>query len=174
MSKKTVALSAAVSGVLGLVIGGAAGGASTSADSTPSSNDQASASANHLFNSPSPSPSPDAPPVADPSGTYSHSCDYVLGDFSDNTASGYRFVAQAVIRNTGNIGTVDTVTARWFQAGGKPVVGSKTVQVKAGASKRVGLTEQVSQNEIDLIQSLGYGENCAVKVTIGGTFGQAS
>jgi hypothetical protein len=168
MSKKTVALSAAVSGVLGLVIGGAIGGADTSADPNPTT----SGSASPLFNSPS--PSADAPPVADPSGTYSHSCDYVLGDFSDNTASGFRFVAQAVIHNTGNIGTVDTVTARWFQAGTSPVVASKTVQVKAGASKRVGLTEEVSQDQIDLIQSLGYDSNCVVKVTIGDTFGEAS
>jgi hypothetical protein len=98
----------------------------------------------------------------------------VLGDFSENTASGFRFVAQAVIHNTGNIGTVDLVTARWFQAGTSPVVATKTVQVKAGASKRVGLTEQVSQNEIDLIQSLGYDSNCTVKVSIGDTFGEAS
>jgi hypothetical protein len=172
MSKKTVALSAAVSGVLGLVIGSAIGGAdTTSADPNPTTS--ATSDANHLFDS-SDSPTVDAPPVADPSGTYSSSCDYVLGDFSDNTASGFRFVAQAVIKNTGNIGTVDTVTARWFQAGTAPVVASKTVKVLAGSSKRVGLTEEVSQDQIDLIQSLGYGDNCKVKVTIGDTFGSAS
>jgi hypothetical protein len=166
MSKKSVALGTAIGGVLGLVIGGAIGGAD-STTSTPPGN------ASHVF-SPSNSPSTDAPPSANPAGTYSHSCDYVLGDFSENTASGFRFVAQAVIHNTGNIGTVDLVTARWFQAGTSPVVATKTVQVKAGASKRVGLTEQVSQNEIDLIQSLGYDSNCAVKVSIGDTFGEAS
>jgi hypothetical protein len=169
MSKKTVALSAAVSGVLGLVIGAVGGASSTSADPTPSSNDQASSSANHLFSSPS--PSADAPPAADPAGTYSHSCDYILGDFTNQD---YRFVADATIHNTGNIGTVDTVTARWFQAGTKPVVASKTVKVLAGGSKRVGLTEHVTSDQIDLIQALGFADNCKVKVTIGDTFGEAS
>jgi hypothetical protein len=171
MSKKSVALGTAIGGVLGLVIGGMAGGADTTADPSPTVS-ASSGGASHVFDSPS--PTADAPPAANPAGTYSHSCDYVLGDFSENTASGFRFVAQAVIHNTGNIGTVDLVTARWFQAGTSPVVATKTVQVKAGASKRVGLTEQVSQNEIDLIQSLGYDSNCTVKVSIGDTFGEAS
>jgi hypothetical protein len=169
MSKKSVALGTAIGGVLGLVIGGMAGGADTTASPNPTAS-ASSGGASHVFDS----PSADAPPSANPAGTYSHSCDYILGDFSDNTSSGFRFVAQAVIHNTGNIGTVDLVTARWFQAGTAPVVATKTVQVKAGASKRVGLTEQVTSDQIDLIQSLGYGDNCTVKVSIGDTFGEAS
>jgi hypothetical protein len=107
----------------------------------------------------------------DPKGTYNHSCDYVLGDFTSYTPSGYRFLADVTLHNTGNVGTVDEVKAIWLQAGGGRVVETKTVRVPAGGRKRVGFTKPVGQNEIDLIQAVGYGRNCKVTVAMVDTFG---
>lgn len=116
-------------------------------------------------------PEEEPAPAADPQGNYSSSCDYLLGDFSSYTKSGFRFVADATVKNTGNIGTVNEVKAIWFQAGGKRVVVTKKVQLEPGQRKRVGFTKQVGQDEIDLIQALNFDEQCKVVVSMVDTFG---
>jgi len=116
----------------------------------------------------SPEPEPEVEPS--PDGTYSSSCDYLLGDFTEYTPKGFRFVADATLHNTGNIGTVTKVTAIWFQAGGGKITESKTVKVKAGHNKRVGFLKQVGGDEIDLIQAID-GKQCRVAAAIVDTFG---
>lgn len=112
----------------------------------------------------------EAPP-ANPDGTYTSSCDYVLGDFSDHTPKGFRFVADATLHNTGNVGTVTEVKAVWFQAGGGKVTETKTVRIRPGQHKRVGITKLVGQDEIHLIQALD-GDDCKVTASMVDTFGK--
>lgn len=109
--------------------------------------------------------------MPEPSGTFTHSCDYILGDFTSYTSTGFRFVADAQLHNDGNIGTVNKVDAVWFQAGGGKVTLSKSVKVAPGKRARVGFTKPVGQDEIDLIQALG-GKDCTVKVAMIDTFGE--
>ena len=122
-----------------------------------------------------PDPVPPPPLVIEPDadGTFTDSCDYLLGDFEDYSPTGYRFVADANLKNTGNIGTVVRVTATWFQAGGKSIVETKDVRVESGRSKRVGFTRLVGGDEIDLIQAFDFDEQCKVGAKIVDTFGEA-
>lgn len=106
-----------------------------------------------------------------PDGTYTVSCDYLLGDFTES-ATGFRFVADARLRNTGNVGTVTKVTARWFLAGGDEITDQKTVRMKPGTTRRVGFVHVATNDQIDLHQALGYsGKTCTVKATIVDTLG---
>ena len=111
------------------------------------------------------------PPAAEPDGTFTSNCDYILGDFTNYTKSGFRFVADAKLHNTGNVGTIDEVKAIWYQAGGGKIVETKKVRSRPGQTVRVGITKPVGQDQIDLIQSLDYGDECKVKVTMIDTFG---
>ncbi len=104
---------------------------------------------------------PEPEPSPDPSGTYTSSCDYLLGDFTE-TASGYRFVADARVKNTGNIGIVMEIRASWFLAGGGAVKEVRRVALDVGQSKRVGVTVPVSQDQVDLHQSYDSGDSCKV------------
>lgn len=107
-----------------------------------------------------------------PDGTYTRSCDYVLGDFTES-ATVYRFVADARLRNAGNIGTVTRVTARWFLAGGDEIREQKSARMKPGQARRVGFVHVATNDQIDLHQSLGYSaKTCAIKATIFDTFGE--
>jgi len=111
------------------------------------------------------------PPLPAPDGTFTSSCTYVLGDFTQ-TKDGYRFLADAQLENTGNIGTVDKVTATWLLAGGEKITKHKTVRVKPGKSKQVGLSRVASIDEIDRHQAMNAGEKCSVDVTMIDTFGE--
>lgn len=107
-----------------------------------------------------------------PDGKYTFRCNYILGDFTSNTPSGYRFVADATVTNTGNVGTISRVTAIWDQVGTEAVKSTKTIRVKAGGKRKVGFTLPVSQEQIDLHQSAD-GE-CTVRSRIIDTFGPVS
>lgn len=108
----------------------------------------------------------------DPDASYSASCDYLLGDFTESK-SGFRFVGDARVQNTGNIGIVSRVRAKWLLAGGDEVTAQKRVRVRPGKSKRVGLLRVATQDQIDRHQSLGLTtQSCKVKATIVDTFGQ--
>jgi hypothetical protein len=112
------------------------------------------------------------PPTPDPEGKFTHACDYILGDFTDYTPTGYRFIAGANVRNTGNVGIVVRVFASWRQLGTSPITDARTVRVPYGESRNVNFTKDVSSNNIDLIQAaLGNGPDCSVKVTIISSFG---
>lgn len=121
-----------------------------------------------------PIPEPEPAPEPDPAVKYSHSCDYLLGDFTSYTPGGFRFVADAKLRNTGNVGVVARVHAIWFQAGGGKVEMTRFgVQIPYNGSKRVGFTKQVGSDEIDLIQAMNYDDQCKVEVVMVDTFGEA-
>jgi hypothetical protein len=89
------------------------------------------------------------------------------------TAKGFRFVADAQLRSTGNIGTVTRVRAVWYQAGGREILEDKTVRFAPGQRMRVGFTKLVGGDEIDLIQALDYDQQCNVFARIMDTFGEA-
>ena len=153
---------------LPLALGTASCGSSDSGKDAKT--EAASPAADESSETPTEEPSPE--PSPDPEGTYTDSCDYLLGDFSNYTKTGFRFVADAKVKNTGNIGTVNEVTATWFQAGGKKIVMTKTVRLEPGLQRRVGFPKLVGQDEIDLIQALNGGDQCKVKVTMVDTFGE--
>ena len=123
------------------------------------------------------SATPSDPPTDDyvapkPDGTYTSSCDYILGDFTESE-TGLRFVADARLRNNGNVGTVTRVTARWFLAGGEEIKDQRSVRVAPGRARRVGFVEVATQDQIDLHQALGYSQKtCTVKAAIVDTFGE--
>src|SRR3712207_8487422 len=48
-----------------------------------------------------------------------------------------RFVADATIRNNGNVGIVVSVRAAWQQIGAAPVTETKTTRVRVGRTRRV-------------------------------------
>lgn len=166
--------------VLGAFILGALAGAGGSSDIEPTANVASSEEEEDVADD-EPEPTfeeeeelePPPPPAPDPKADYSHTCDYLLGDFSESP-TGYRFVADAKIENTGNIGVEAKVTAIWQQAGAPAIKSEKTVEIPAGGRKRVRFTEVATQDQIDLHQSLGYGKLCRVKVTLLDTFGSVS
>lgn len=154
--------------VLGLLL---AGCAMTAGSPKPVADETAASAGNSPKASPSMEDTYTPPPSPDPEGKYTSDCDYVLGDFTE-TMHGYRFVADAKLHNTGNVGTVDKVKAVWFLAGGGKVVRSKTVRLHVHRSKRVGFTVPASQDQIDRYQSQSGYNNCKVRVTMIDTFGE--
>lgn len=113
--------------------------------------------------------------TASPDGTYQSDCDYQLGDFSE-TSHGYRFTADAILNNTGNVWTVTKVTATWFLAGGGKVTASKRVTVDPGHHRRVGITKVATSDQIDAYQNNSVGNPCkviAAMVKAGDVPGQA-
>src|SRR6266542_3442979 len=167
--------------VIGLVVGGLIGagiGAAGSGKGSPAGPAVVAVSAPVSVPpgvTPEPtSPSPFFSPIAEPSpdASYSKSCDYLLGDFSEHTATGFRFVAGAEITNDGNVGLVVDVKATFKQLGSNPIVLKKTARVGYNQTKQVGFTKEVGQDEIDLIQAAqDQGDICDVVVTVTGTFG---
>ena len=120
--------------------------------------------------SPMPSYVPYVPPK--PGGTFTSSCDYILGDFSSKTATGYRFVAGATLHNTGNVGTIDRVVATWMQLGTAPIVMKKTIKDPYHGTRTVGFTYPASQDELSLLQAAQNQPNyCTVKDYVVGNFG---
>ncbi len=112
-----------------------------------------------------------SPPAPDPNpdGTFSSSCDYLLGDFGDGD---YRFVASAKMKNTGNIGIVVKAVAKWEQIGGGPIKDDTEVRVKTRSSRTVHFDVPATSDQIDRHQSLNGFNNCSVKLTIVDTFGK--
>jgi len=170
--------------VIGLVVGVVFGVAATSGSNgsanvaAPGGPGQIKESAPASVASPTPEFSPtedfSPPAIPDPAVKYSSTCDYVLGDFSENTDTGIRFIAAAELHNNGNVGAVVKVTASWKQLGKAPIVESKTAKVKYKGSTTVNFTRPSDRNELDLIQSAqDLGEICSVKAVITDTFGEA-
>jgi hypothetical protein len=162
--------------VIGLLLGGAAGAGVS--ESTTGEGSGASAPselvATEQQEESSPEPEPTLPALEpNPDGTFGSSCDYILGDFSENTSTGFRFVAGADIENTGNVGIVVDVKATFKQLGGKPIELKKTEKVDFGESKSVQMTKEVGSNEIDLIQAAqDSGDICTVDVEIVDSYGE--
>lgn len=117
-------------------------------------------------------PAPAPAPTASPDARYTSSCDYVLGDFTENTSHGFRFIGRASMHNTGNIGVVVVVKASWVQVGTHNVVRTKRVRLPRGGRKVVNFTVPVSSNQLDAIQAgQDAGSICHVKSTIVNEFG---
>ena len=141
---------------------------SATEEATPPANDDEATENTDANTSPSPTPEPEP----SPDGTYTSSCDYVLGDFTEGSDTGFRFIADAQLENTGNVGTVTRVVAEWYLSGGDSVKETKTVKMKSGASKRVGMTVPATSDQIDRHQALGFdAETCKVTATMVKTFG---
>jgi hypothetical protein len=110
--------------------------------------------------------------LPDPKAEYSRSCDYVLGDFSENTSTGFRFIAGSDIDNTGNVGIEVELKATFKQLGSDPIVITKKGKVPWNESRSLNVTKPVSQDQIDLIQAAqDAGDICSVEVSINSTFG---
>lgn len=159
---------------LAFLVGGGAGfGVGAAAflkeDAPPSSDEAVGLNEEPISEDPEPT-FEEPPPEPDPDVEYESSCDYVLGDFSENSESGFRFIADAVLHNIGNIGTVNEVKVSWYLSGGDKITETKKVKVKAGADRRVGMSVPASQDEIDRHQSVST-ESCEVTVTTVDVFG---
>jgi hypothetical protein len=120
-----------------------------------------------------PAPTFSAHPAPSPAGTYTGSCDYTIGDDPvDGTSVA---IGEVDIVNTGNIGTVDTVTITWPQEASAPLTKTATVKVGVGVTDPVGFHLPMSYNQITLLQSYqsnhGFEDGCTYKVTITDTFG---
>ncbi len=160
----------ALTAILALVLIGALAGHGGNATKSAASSTKSVPSASQA--SPSPAATYSPAPVPSPDGTFTNSCDYVLGDFSSYTSTGYRFIAQANLNNTGNIGINVRVVASWDQVGTSSIVRKKVVGLKPGQEKTLNFTVPVGQNEIDLIQAVAIGQDdCKVTATITGTWG---
>jgi hypothetical protein len=72
-------------------------------------------------------------PAPDPDSTFTHHCDYLIGSGENE----YSFVADATVKNTGNIGIVAKVVARWSQIGTSDYKSKKEVRVPYGATRKV-------------------------------------
>lgn len=80
-------------------------------------------------------------------------CDMLLGDFSEDPDSGYRFVGGGQIRNTGNIGTIVEIKAEWEILGSDPVVETQRVRLPAGETRSVSLSVPATSDQVDAHQS---------------------
>ena len=113
-----------------------------------------------------------APPEENPDGTYTTSCDYLLGNFTQSQ-QGYRAIATAKVKNTGNIGIFLTVRAHWDMVRRPSLVSEKSIRLKVHQSKKVDFSEVLSSDELDAMQNaaLDFDDWCNVKATITDTFG---
>lgn len=156
---------------IGVAIGG--GGSTTSSGGDDKQIAKATVTASSTPTE-TPEPEPTEPPkvhaLPDPKGTFNLNCDYVLGDFSESSSQGFRFIAGGRLRNTGNIGIVTRVTVTWEQLGQAPIKAVKTVSIKRGHSKRVSFSLPATSDQIDLHQSSDG--NCDTKVKILDEFGK--
>lgn len=116
-------------------------------------------------------PVSEPPPAPEPDGTYSLNCDMLLGDFTENPETGYRFVAGGKVKNTGNIGTVVEVEAEWEVLGSEPVVETRRVRLPIGQTRNVDITVPATDDQIDAHQSAD--SRCQIDGTMIDTFGRA-
>lgn len=92
---------------------------------------------------------------------YTDACDMLLfSEPGDRTA----FVAQATLKNSGDLDAAVRVTATWVQVGSKPLKKQKTVTVPGGGRKSVNLKVVGDHAEVSAYQA-GYssgGPECRV------------
>jgi hypothetical protein len=127
--------------------------------------------------SPTSSPSQKPPAAPHPKASYTHNCDYQLGNFTTGGPGGMRFTADSTVHNTGNVGAVIKLTGTWFLSGGRKVTHAKLVRVARGKSARVGFWVPATQDQISSYQSVDEGSNydgsaCKVTASITDTFGK--
>jgi hypothetical protein len=162
--------------VAAFVVGAAVGSSASGSDNDAASADgeslaiSASVGAANPTASPIASSTPSPPPVAaNPDAKYTSQCDYLLGNFNDLDPNGYRFVAGARITNTGNVGVVVELRAKWDQLGTSPITKTRQTRIDVGKSKPVNITVLATGDQIDLHQSADG--HCSAKVALVDTYG---
>jgi len=121
---------------------------------------------------PSGTSAPDVSPQ--PDGKFTHSCDMLLNSDFNSSITGW-LVADAELRNTGNIGINVNVKAVWKQAGSGPIIKVKHVRVGYGHHRAIHFKVPITQGQVDAYQSApGYFNNsaCGVNATIISNFGR--
>jgi hypothetical protein len=123
---------------------------------------------------PSATTDPEPAPAPDADGKFTHSCDMLLNSDFESSVSGW-LVADAEVRNTGNVGIKLNVKAVWKQAGSNPIIKVKRVRLGYGHHRAVHFKLPVSTDQVDAYQSApGYFNDnaCSVNATITTTFGR--
>jgi zinc-ribbon domain len=107
-----------------------------------------------------------------PDGKVKLKCDYELGDFGDSgdPSQGFRFIAGGTIKNTGNVGIVVKVVAKWQLLRQDPLRFTERVRLRAGKRKRISISIPVTQDQIDAHQSADG--DCNTNATIVDSFGR--
>lgn len=111
--------------------------------------------------------------AANPDGKFSSSCDIAFPE--DFTSGDYAFVAAAKMRNTGNVGIVVRVRARFDQVASENVTDEKTVRIPVGKRRTAKFRIPATQTQVDEHQnSPDYfnGDACKVSVKIMDSFGK--
>jgi hypothetical protein len=123
-------------------------------------------------------PTPEATPrqrqKAQPDAEFTSSCDMLMPD--DVLSGNYSLVGSAKVRNTGNVGIVVKVSARWDQVASDDIRDSKSVRVPRGKSRSVKFRVPATQSQISEFQeSPDYFNNgaCKINVRVTDTFGKA-
>lgn len=121
-----------------------------------------------------PEPTPRVRETTDADGKFTSSCEEMLPD--DIMSDAYRFVASAKMRNTGNVGIVVKVKARFDQVASANVTDEKTVNIPVGKSRTAKFSIPATSGQVDEYQAspdyFGDGDSCKVHVTITDTFGR--
>lgn len=115
-----------------------------------------------------PSGATEPAPAPNPDGKFSHSCDMLLNSDFESSISGW-LVADAELKNTGNVGIKLNVKAVWKQAGWNPIVKVKKVRLGYGHHRAVHFKVPISTDQVDAYQSApGYFNDsaCSVNATI--------
>lgn len=105
---------------------------------------------------------PRAPHVT-ATGTSKRSCNYILNSDGSLTA---RFVAQARLHNTGNVTTVDRVSASWVQVGSPQITSATTVAIRPGHRKIVNFSRTEGYEQISALEAYSGPKICHVTVSI--------
>jgi hypothetical protein len=116
----------------------------------------------------------EAAPTPNADGKFTHSCDMLLNSDFESSVSGW-LVADAELRNTGNVGIKVNVKAVWKQAGSNPIVKVKGIRLGYGHHRAVHFKLPISTDQVDAYQSApGYFNDnaCSVNATITSNFGR--
>jgi hypothetical protein len=121
-----------------------------------------------------PSATTEPAPAPNADGKFTHSCDMLLNSDFESSVSGW-LVADAELKNTGNVGVKVNVKAVWKQAGSNPIVEVKKIRLGYGHHRAVHFKLPLSTDQVDASQSApGYFNDnaCSVNATITSNFGR--
>lgn len=107
----------------------------------------------------------------EPDGTFSLNCDYLLGDFSEGTSTGYRLIAGGPLKSTGNIGLVVEAKAKWQILGSAPIVETEKLRLAVDEQRTVKFSVPITQDQVDAHQSADG--QCSSNAEIVDVFGKA-
>lgn len=153
--------------LLATAIGATLLGSCSSADEPEGPGDQANPPA---ITTPPPAPSKTPKPEFDV--TYTSTCMddfpqvFVTGDYSDNTRTGYRFIADVTVYNDGDIRARPFVTVSWLLVGGERVTMERMMRdLPPGQHRRVGFTKPATFDQVSRMAAHRAGDKlCTAKV----------